>query len=217
MLVKDLMSWPVITIFDNSTVGEAMETLRRKNIRHLPVVDFDQALIGVVSETDLVKVFPNSKELSTFEVNLLSRTPVSKVMRPKPIFVAPDEIVEKAALMMRSNIISCLPVLDEHQKLVGMISKNDIIDAFITSLGLIEGGTRITLVFKKKWGFLSELVKLADKHNAHIDNMVTFDSEVVLKIKGRATDFVKKLQQAGYNVSDISYIDPQPQINAKAD
>ncbi len=215
MLVKHLMSWPVITVYDNSTVGEAMDILRRKNVRHLPVVDLNQAMVGVVSETDLVKVFPNGRELSTFESNLLARTPVLKVMKAKPIFISPDEIIEVAALVMRTNRISCLPVLDEKQKLVGLLSKNDIIDAFITSLGLGESGTRITIMYKKKWGFLSELISFADQRNVCIDNIVTFGQELVIKIKGKGADFVNDLQKAGYNVTDVSYIEPEQKAKAE--
>lgn len=214
MLVKHLMSWPVITIFDNSTVGEALDVLKRKSIRHLPVVDINQALVGVVSESDLVKVFPNSKELSTFESNLLSRTPVLKVMQTKPIFISPEEVIEEAALVMRTNNISCLPVLDESKKLVGLLSKNDIIDSFITALGLGEGGTRITIVYKQKWGFLSELIAFADRCNVCIENIVTFGKELVIKVKGQSTDFVNDLQKAGYRVTNISYINPEPQAEA---
>ncbi|MFA5881498.1 MAG: CBS domain-containing protein [Eubacteriales bacterium] len=208
MLVKDLMSWPVITVFDNSTVGEALAILRRKNIKHLPVVDNNQALIGVTSETDLVKTFPGGRELSSFQSNLLSRTPVSKMMQINPIFVAPNMIVEQAALVMRASRISCLPVLDEDSILIGILSKNDILDAFIASLGLGEGGTRITIFYKKKWGFLSELISFADRHNTCIDNIVSLGQELVLKTKGRSGGFVHDLKKAGYNVVDVSTIDP---------
>jgi len=215
MLVKDLMSWPVMTVYDNATVGEALDILHRKNIRHLPVVDLNQALVGVVSETDLLKVFPRGKELSVFETNLLARTPVSKIIGKNPIYVYSNVIVEEAALIMRTNRIGCLPVLDENQRLVGLLSKNDIIDAFIASLGLGEGGTRITLLYKKKWGFLSELISFADKRNVCIDNIVTFGAELVLKIKGKADEFVNDLKKAGYHITDVSYIEPPPKAQAE--
>lgn len=215
MLVKHLMSWPVITVFDTSTVGESLEIIRKKNIRHLPVVDLSQNLVGIVTETDLLKVFPNGKGLSTFQSNLLSRTPVEKVMQSNPICISPDTIVEEAALSMRTNKISCLPVLDDKNKLVGLLAKNDIIDAFIAALGLGEAGTRITILYKKKWGFLSELIAFADQHSVCIDNIVSFGPELVLKVKGKALDFVNDLQEAGYTVSDVSFINPAPEAKAE--
>lgn len=215
MLVRDLMSWPVITVYDNTTVGEALEILNRNNIRHLPVVELNQTLVGVVSETDLVKVFPSGNRLNTFESNLLARTPVLKVMKPRPVSIAPGKTLEEAALIMRTKHISCLPVLDEKQKMVGLISKNDIIDAFIVALGLGVGGTRITMIYKKKWGFLSELISFADERNITIENMVTFDNELVIKVNGKADTFVHDLQNAGYKITNISYIEP-PTVNSPA-
>lgn len=215
MLVKHLMSWPVITVFDTSTVGESLELIRKKNIRHLPVVDVNQTLVGIATETDLLKVFPNSKELSTFQLNLLSRTPIDKIMVTKLICVSPDTIVEEAALAMRTNKISCLPVIDENGKMVGLLTKNDIIDAFITALGLGEVGTRITILYKKKWGFLSELISFADQRNMCIDNIVTFGPEIVLKVKGKSTDFVNDLRKAGYSVTNVSFINAGPKTKAE--
>jgi len=215
LLVKHLMSWPVITVFNTSTVGESLELIREKNIRHLPVIDSSQNLVGIATETDLLKVFPNSKGLSTFQANLLSRTPVEKVMQSNPICISPDTIVEEAALSMRTNKISCLPVLDSKNKLVGLLAKNDIIGAFIASLGLGDAGTRITIVYKKKWGFLSELISFADQRNVCIDNIVTFGPEIVLKVKGKATDFVNDLRDADYTISDVSFINPSPEAKAQ--
>jgi len=215
MLVKDLMSWPVITVFENSTIGEALDVLRRKNIRHLPVIDLEQSLVGVVSETDLIKVFPNGKELSTFETNLLARTPVSRVMCPNPVVASPGDILEQAALVMRTSRISCLPVLDENRKLIGLLSKNDILDAFIDSMGLYEEGTRITVKYRKKWGFMSELVAFADKRNICIVNIVTLSNELVLKVKGKSQDFINDLRSSGYMITDINYIDPPQKAKAE--
>ena len=215
MLVKDLMSRPVLTAFDNSTVGEALEIIRTKDIRHLPVVDSNQSLVGVVTESDLLRVFPNGKELSTFESNLLSRTPVSRIMITEPIFVFPDKIIEEAALIMRTNKISCLPVLNDDKKLIGLITKNGIIDAFITALGLKDGGTRIALTFQKKWGFLSNLVHFIDAKNICIDNIVTFENELILKVKGNHPEFIDALKKAGYLIKDVTYIEPFQEAEAK--
>lgn len=215
MLVRDLMSSPVITIQESANIGDALETMRNKKIRHLPVVNMENALVGIVSEGDLLKVFPKSKELSTFEANLLSRTPVSKVMQKNPVSTHPSELLEEAALIMRTNHISCLPVLGDEDKMSGMITKNDIIDSFVAALGLEHGGTRITIKFQKRWGFLSELVAFADKRNVYIDNIVTFEQELVIKIRGTAQEFVDDLRKAGYIVKDVSYIHPPKQAIAE--
>lgn len=215
MLVKDLMTPTVITVLESTTVGEALEVLKRQKIRHLPVLNFSQKLLGIVSESDLVKVFPVGKDLSTFELNLLSRTSVAKVMHLNPFTISPDKLIEEAALIMRTEKIGCLPVTDDEGTLAGIVSKNDIMDALISALGLEDGGTRITIAFTKKWGFLSELIAFADKRNIYIDNIVTFDNEVVLKIKETGNDFVNDLIKAGYNVINVSYLEAVPKAKAE--
>jgi len=214
MLVKNLMTQPVFTVSAGASVGEALETLRKKNVRHLPVVDANLHLLGVTSEIDLLRVFPKNKNLSSFEANLLARTPITNVMRECPITISADDMIEQAALVMRDNKIGCLPVLDD-KKLVGLLSRTDIIDAFISSLGFGEPGTRVTIAYRKKWGFLANLIAFVDKFGIVIDHVVTFEKEIVLKVKGRNLDnFISELKKAGYQVNDVTYIEaiPEPQI-----
>jgi acetoin utilization protein AcuB len=211
MLVKDLMTHPVITVTEETTVGEALDLLKRKNISHLPVVDVNHHLLGVTSEVDLLRVFPKNKSLSNFEANLLSRTPVNSVMTECTINVEADDMVEHAALIMRNNKIGSLPVLED-KKLVGLISRSDIIDAFISSLGFGEPGTRVSIAYKRKWGFLANLIAFVDKFGVIIDNVVTFEKEVVLKVKDPHPDnFIRELKNAGYQVTDVTHMQTVPE------
>lgn len=214
MLVKNLMTQPVFTVSANTTVGDALELLKKKNVRHLPVVDAGMHLLGVTSEVDLLRVFPKNKCLSSFENNLLSRTPVDSVMRDRPLTIAAGDTIEQAALIMRDHKIGCLPVL-EGKKLVGLLSRTDIIDAFISSLGFGEQGTRITVTYRKKWGFLSNLIDFVDRFNIIIDHVVTFEKEVVLKVRDRNPElFLRELKKAGYHVTDVTHIEivPEPKV-----
>lgn len=214
MLVKNLMTQPVITVIEDTTVGEALDLLKKKDVRHLPVVDVNHLLLGITSEIDLLRVFPKNKSLSSFEANLLARTPVGSVMNSCPIVVEAGDMVENAALIMRANKIGCLPVLED-KKLVGLLSRTDVIDAFISSLGFGISGTRITVSYRKKWGFLANLIAFVDKYGIVIDNIVTFESEVVLKVRDlNPENFVRDLKKAGYQITDLTHIDsaPEPKV-----
>lgn len=207
MLVRNLMTHPVITVSEDATVGEALELMKRKNIRHLPVVNANRQLLGITSEVTLLRVFPKSKTISTFENNLLARTPVSAVMSTGPVTAFAGDLVEQAALMMRDHKVTCLPVM-EGPTIVGMISRTDIINAFISSFGFGELGTRITIAYKKKWGFLSNLINFMDKYGIVIDHIVTFDNEIVVKIRElNPEEFISELKKAGYQVTDVVHID----------
>lgn len=207
MLVKDLMAKPVITVSNKITVGEALELTEKHDIRHLPVVNAKQAIVGVTSQKDLLKVFPKTSDCKNpFERNLLSRTPITKVMVPNPYYVNPEVTVEEAALVMKKHKIGCLPVV-ENNKVVGLVSRSDVFEAFITSLGLAKEGVRLTIPYRKKMGFLSKLITIADEFGVIIEHMVTFEREIVIKVQPEKVEpFVKKLKASGYTVTDLTCI-----------
>lgn len=206
MLVKTLMSHPVTTVREETTVGDALELIKKKNIRRLPVVDEAGRLIGLSTEWDLLKIFP-IKPNNSFETKLISRTPIKNVMRTDPITVSPEETIESAAITMQCNKVGCLPVVEQGE-VVGLISLTDILTAFIDAMGLEKSSVRITIKFSKRMGFLAELIQLIDHQGIIVDNMVTFNDEIVLKIKNIKTDvLLKALKEEKYKVTHIAYID----------
>lgn len=212
MLVKTLMSHPVTTVREETMVGDALELIKSKNIRRLPVVDEDGKLIGLSTEWDLLKIFP-IKPNSNFETKLISRTPIKNIMQTDPITVSPEETIENAAVTMQCNKVGCLPVV-EQGKVVGLISLTDILTAFIDAMGLEKSSVRITIKFSKRMGFLAELIQLIDRLGIIVDNIVTFHEEIVLKIKNIKTEeLLKALEQEKYKVTHISYIDGTEQVN----
>lgn len=205
MLVKNLMSQPVTTVQEETMVGEALEIIKNKNIRRLPVVDANGKLIGLATEWDLIKIFP-MKNNNSFETKLISRTPIKNVMQINPIVISSDETIENAAVLMQSHKVGCLPVVDK-EKVVGLISLTDILTAFIDALGLEEASVRISIKFSKRMGFLVELIQLVDQLGILVDNMVTFHDEIVLKIKNIKTEeLLSTLQKEGYIVTHVAYI-----------
>lgn len=211
MLVKTLMSHPVTTVREETMVGDALELIKKKNIRRLPVVDEADRLIGLSTEWDLLKIFP-LKPNNSFETKLISRTPIKNVMRTDPITVSPDETIENAAVTMQCNKVGCLPVV-EQGKVVGLISLTDILTAFIDAMGLEKSSVRITIKFSKRMGFLAELIQLIDRQGIIVDNMVTFNDEIVLKIKNIKTDeLLRALKEERYKVTHIAYIDGTEEV-----
>ena len=205
MLVKTLMSQPVTTVQEDTMVGEALDILKTKNIRHLPVVDCNGKLKGLATEWDLLKIFP-LKNNNSFETNLISRTPIKNVMQINPVVITSEETIEHAAVQMQCNKVGCLPVL-EGEQVVGLISLTDILTAFIDAMGLEQASVRITIKFTKQVGFLAELIKLVDGLGIIVDNMVTFHDEIVLKIKNIKTDeLLNTLKDDGYLVTHVAYI-----------
>ena len=200
MLVKDIMSSPVISIKDKETVGKAMELMKSHKIRHLPVIDSCNKLIGIIAERDILKVFPRKKNLDKFQFNLLSRTPVTQIMSTDLLIVSSEETVESATSMMEKRDVGCIPVVDGC-KLVGLISEVDIFNTFVKTMGIEKPGLRLTIKLQRNRGFLARLVEVFDSNQAIIDNLVTFPNTLVLKVQnGENEKLLDDLAANGFEV-----------------
>ena len=122
MYVRNRTTINPITVTPDTTIATALEIMREKNINRIPVVK-DGKLVGIITERKLMEVSPSSAtSLSIFEINyLLAKTKVEQVMTKKVVTVAPDDLLEIAALKMRDNKVGGLPVV-ENGKVVGIMS-----------------------------------------------------------------------------------------------
>jgi len=202
MLVRSVMSSPVVSIPPNYDVGKALEFMRANHVKHLPVVS-NKSVVGLVSESDLLKVFPK-KNLNSFELNLLSRTPIIQVMVKNPTVINPDETLEKATLIMQSCNIGCLPVV-ENGNLIGMLTESDVINTFMNVMGIGQSGIRITLRIHRRMGFLADLIKTFDEIGIMVDKFVAFQSEIVIKVNaGDPSDLRTHLESKGYEIIHLA-------------
>lgn len=126
-----------------------------------PVVEGNE-LKGLITERVLKDVSPSkATSLSIFELNyLLSKTKVKDVMITDIITASPDMLIEDAAVLLRSNVVGSLPVVSEDNQLVGIITRTDIIDAFIEFLGTNDHGTRISLEVKNEIGTFAKIANI---------------------------------------------------------
>jgi CBS domain-containing protein len=150
MLVKDVMSKNVITISPEESVSNAIDKMAKNNISGLIVVE-DEKVVGVISESDVLKIFksefPELKlssniSLSIFsliksgikiirEIKKIGKLKVKDLMSKKVFFVKPEDTILEAARVMSKKDVRRLPVIDESGKLVGIISRTDILRALI--------------------------------------------------------------------------------------
>jgi len=152
-----MTSDPVVITTDTS-LKEALELVRSKPFRHLPVLDENGKLVGIVTEKSLVYASPTSTTaLSVFEVDyILSRTKVGQIIQGSVVTVGPDWPIEEAARVMVDRRIGCLPVVED-DKLIGIISDTDIFRVFVEGLGGGHPSLRITVVVPEKVGSLARI------------------------------------------------------------
>jgi len=148
---------PVVITTDTS-LKEALDLVRSKPFRHLPVVDENGKLVGIVTEKSLVYASPiSATTLSVFEVDyILSRTKIGQIIQGSVVAVGPDLPIEEAARVMVDHRIGCLPVV-EGDELVGIISDTDIFRVFVEGMGGGHPSLRITIVIPEEVGSLAQI------------------------------------------------------------
>ncbi|NLA58830.1 MAG: CBS domain-containing protein [Firmicutes bacterium] len=212
MMVKTRMTPNPITATPDMGVLDALKLMRKHKVRRLPVLENDK-LVGIVVESELLRVAPSpATTLSVFEMNtILNKITVKEVMTPDPVTVTPDTLIEEAAVLMRENVVSGLPVLD-NGKLVGIITETNIFDAFVDSMGLRSNGIRLALETEDRAGVLAEITRIIRDHGINIISLATFyDGEekrsIVLRLDTTDVDtVVKDLEKAGCKVTHMAHM-----------
>lgn len=219
MKVKNRMTENPRTVGPDSSVTEAFSLMKENNIRRLPVVDKDK-VIGIVTITDLNQASPSmATTLSIHELNyLLAKTKIKDVLpkKQKLITIGPENYIETAARLMREHKISGLPVVDDHENLVGIITETDIFDAFIDILGVTRPHTRIDFYTSDRPGTIAGITGLIAEKGKNIVNTVVFYDKkknkykMVIRIEELdCQDVVEALKDRGHEVESVIITHPE--------
>jgi acetoin utilization protein AcuB len=202
-----------ITISPEASFYEARNLIHEKGVRHVPVVDKNNMLVGIVTDRDIREAAPSDATLlSVQELNyLLGKLKVGSFMTPKDklITINPDTIIEEAVQLMHDNKIGCLPVL-EGGKLYGIFTETDALDHLVDIFGLKQKGTRLTLALEDKPGTMLGILDVFKKRNVNIISIVTpsfmVEGKRIAAIRIRTEeykDLVADLEKAGFDVLSI--------------
>ena len=202
-----------VTINPNASFFEARKLIWQKGVRHLPVVDETNRLLGIVTERDIREAGPSDVDVVRVQdaANLLKNLKVSAFMTPKEklVTITPDTIIEEAVQLMHDNKIGCLPVL-EGDKLYGIFTETDALDHLVDVFGSKEKGTRLTVALEDKPGMMLGVFEIFKKHNVNVTSIVSpsfmVEGKRIAAIRIRTEQYepiVKDLEKAGYAVLSI--------------
>jgi acetoin utilization protein AcuB len=211
MLVKERMTRNPITVRPETPVTEAQALMKREKIHHLPVLDRDGRLAGIVTEKDLLYASPSpATTLSVYEMtSLLAKLAVEKVMSAKPVTVTEDVPLEEAARIMADRSIGGLPVM-RGPTLVGIITESDLFRVFIELFGARQKGVRITAVVPNQRGELAKVSEAITKAGGNIIALGTFladdatQGRLTVKVDGLAKEkVVEALRPLAVRIEDV--------------
>jgi acetoin utilization protein AcuB len=157
MKVESWMVKDVITIGCDAGIRDALMVMKKHSVRHLPVVD-NTDFIGLVTLGDLKQ---------SILASMIEQLKVSDVMIREPYTITRDTSLEMAARIIYEKRIGCLPVVEEN-KIVGILTVNDILKAFIDIMGVLKAGSRIDVILKNVHGSFDEVVSIIEATNGYI-------------------------------------------------
>lgn len=212
MFVSRSMTRKVITVDQEANIFEAQELMTGKHIRHLPVVDKANRLIGIVTDRDIRSALPYSffkESVSETEKEKLSNLSVKDIMSKNPISISPTYTIQDALLLIQDSRVGALPVVDDDGKLTGIISVRDLLRAFINVLGIGEPGTLLCILVEEKVGQLKKIVDAITEENISFGSVLVArywdeDKRAVFPylLTQNVAHVKKKLEKLGFTLLD---------------
>ncbi|QXC56948.1 CBS domain-containing protein [Vibrio mimicus] len=135
--VEDIMTRNPHTLLRTHTLNDAKHLMEALDIRHIPVVDANKKLLGIVSQRDLLAAQESSLQHSTQITSYPLEAPLYDVMHTDVVSVAPQAGLKESAIYMQKHKIGCLPVVAKGE-LVGIITDSDFVTIAINLLELQE-------------------------------------------------------------------------------
>jgi acetoin utilization protein AcuB len=195
MLIFERMTTQLVTITADATVKKALDIIEKRKLRHLPVLDDDEALVGIVSEKDLLRAKDHVR--------------IDSIMARDVITVTEYTALEEAARIMVDHKISSLPIM-RNGKLVGIITETDLFQLFLELLGAREKGVRLTMLVPEEPGMLASLTQEIASLGGNILALGTFKGEdptnrlVAVKVADAPSEKLVAIMEAlGMEIVDV--------------
>lgn len=209
MLVERWMKANPITVGPQDSFRHAMNLIRQRGIRHLPVVEGGR-LVGIVTDRDVRQASPSAAtSLEIHELHyLLEKIKIRDIMTSEVVTAMPEMPIEAAARLMLTHRIGSLPVL-RGMALVGIITETDILSAFVEVMGIQAEQTRLELVVEERAGAFLDACRIVQDQGGDIVSVVTATAShrgepkkvMLFRLEGVVLDpLVKRLEASGHTV-----------------
>jgi len=163
MKVQDLMTRSVLTVRPDTPLKDAAALLSEHRISGLPVVDGERRVLGVLSEGDILFKESNGRESKQgflerllavpqpgLELKIAART-TGEAMSAPALTIGPRRPVTEAATTMIDEGVNRLPVIDDEERLIGIITRADLVRAFVRSDAEVEHEIREDVIRRTLW------------------------------------------------------------------
>ncbi|PZR22828.1 MAG: CBS domain-containing protein [Citrobacter freundii] len=194
MLTGELRSQNLPYLHLQDKVYQALQLMNDNQVTHLPIVEGEK-YVGIVSEDDLLQVDNDHQTLDTLQQSFGNS------------FVKSNEHFLKAIQLAAENGLSVVPVVNEENELISVVSYNDLLKNASEFMSLNEPGGLIVLEMESNQYSFNEISKLVETNDAQITQLNTSNDaetgmmQVTIRInKPEVSDIVATFQRYEYNV-----------------
>lgn len=202
MIINEWMTKDVITVDPEASMMRAAKLMKEKGIRRLPVVDDKGKLLGMLSDRDVKEASPS--KATTLDVHelyyLLSEIKVKNIMTPNPLTIRDTDTVLKCAAIMHDKKISGLPVLNDKDELVGIMTQSEVYSVLLSITGVYHGGIQFGLKLPDERGTLKEVLDCLRGHKARVISVLTSYDKVE---KGFRQVFIRIMDMEKYILNEL--------------
>ncbi len=159
MFVENIMTREVLHVAPEASFSQVSEIMRLKKVRHVPVIDQDRKVLGIISHRDVQRAQPSM--ITTLDVGevkyLLSKITAADIMHKSVVSCSPRDADRGGRAHDAAQEAGvCLTVVDDAGRLVGIVTSVDLLDFFLDITGCwVEGATRITVKLQDRAGQLA--------------------------------------------------------------
>ncbi|WP_019243896.1 MULTISPECIES: acetoin utilization AcuB family protein [Bacillus] len=205
MLVEDIMCRKIVSLTERDTIQTAIEIMRKHKIRHVPIVDDTNHLIGLVSNQDIRDATPSIFH-SNDQVDIFQK-PLSTIMQKDVLTGHPLDFFEDLVSVFYDNKIDCLPILQDGI-LKGIITETDLLYTFVELTGANQPGSHIQIKVPNKTGILYEISTIFKEKRVNVHSILVYpnknnEQEKILVIRIQTMNplaVVSELRKHGYEV-----------------
>lgn len=216
MLVEQIMKTNVITLPPSATIAKALSLLEEHRIRHIPIINEDNHVLGIVSDRDLRDASPSifKKESEKSEL----KNEVQSIMSHPVVTIHPLDFIEEIAKIFYDEAFAALPVIQDNQ-LVGIVTEKDMLYTLIQLTGTHVQGSHIEVKVPHRPGILPEVTAIFGKRKINIISVLIYPYHddpnykiLVFRIQTiNPKPLIEDLKEAGYQLL-WPYNIPEPKI-----
>jgi acetoin utilization protein AcuB len=171
MFVGRRMKRDLVTVAPGATLEEAARLLKAHRIHHLPVVEEGNRLAGIVSDTDLRNATLGGMISGGDRGDSGGPATVGEVMSRDLMTLSPGDTLDDAMLVLSRERIGALPVV-ENGRLVGIVTKADVLSALLSTLDVEGVGVRVEVVLPRDVKEVSRLIALLGDLQTEVRSLV---------------------------------------------